>query len=58
MIKTMKLDCLARWVISHFKNRAEMEASLGRMEKNHGKQFTDDLRRRMNIEMKNKRRIK
>lgn len=42
-----RLDCLARWMLSHWKTKEARQASLNRMEKRHGKRFVEDLKRRM-----------
>lgn len=49
------LNCLARWVLSHFKTAQGRRDSLMRMEKKHGKAFVDDLRMRMTREWEKKK---
>lgn len=48
--KEHKLNCLARWVLSHFKTSAGRRASLERMKKTHGAGFIEDLKARMTKE--------
>ncbi len=53
-----KLNCLARWIINRWDIRAQRLSFLDRMQRNHGMNFTNDLRRRMNVEMRNRREEK
>lgn len=41
------LQCLARWMLSHWTDKRERQASLERIGRKHGAEFVEDLKRRM-----------
>lgn len=45
--RDQQLNCLAHWLLDHWKTKDERQESLARIEKRHGKAFADDLRKRV-----------
>jgi len=43
------INCMARWLIDDYKTKDERHAVLSKVEEQHGKEFADDLRKRVMV---------